>query len=392
MSMLDEGTTKRTSLEINDDLARLGAELSTGSDLDSSSVYLSALKANLEPSLEILADVVLNPAFPEADFNRLKNQQLDAIQREKSEPSSMALRVMPRLLYGAEHAYSTPFTGSGTTEAVSKLNRSDIQKFYDTWFKPNNATLVIVGDTTLAEITPKLEKLFASWTTGTVPTKNIGQVQNATKPVIYVMDRPGALQSMVFSGLIAPPKSNPQEIAIETMNNILGGTFTSRINMNLREDKHWSYGARSMLVPARGQRPFMVIAPVQTDKTKESVAEIQKEFQGVLGKQPVTPDELAKAQKTQTLTLPGKWETIGAVNRAMTELVRFSLPADYFETYPGKVLSLDLPNIQQAAELVLRPQSAVWVVVGDRSKIESELRGLGYGEIHPIDTDGNPLK
>jgi zinc protease len=206
------------------------------------------------------------------------------------------------------------------------------------------------------------------------------------------MDRPEALQSMLFCGELAPPKANPQEIAIETMNSILGGTFTSRINMNLREDKHWSYGARSTIVPARGQRPFMVIAPVQTDKTKEAVAEIEKELSGILKGKPVTPDELVKAQKSETLTLNGKWETMGAVNRSITELVRFQLPEDYYTTYPGKVLALTLDDVQRAAATVNHPANLVWVVVGDRAKIESGLRELNFGEIHLIDTDGNPVK
>src|SRR5205085_8035398 len=175
-------------------------------------------------------------------------------------------------------------------------------------FKPKNATLIVVGDTTLAEMTPKLEKLFRKWPEGSVPKKNIGQVENAAKPVVYLMDRPGSIQSMIFAGELAPPKANPQEIAIETMNNVLGGTFTSRLNMNLREDKHWSYGVHTALVGARGQRPFITIAPVQTDKTKVSAAEIFKELEGIVSKQPITDQELSKAQKDETLQLSGAWE------------------------------------------------------------------------------------
>jgi zinc protease len=392
MGMLDEGTKARSSLAISDELARLGADLSSSSDLDTSTVFLSAMKANLDPSLDVFADVILNPSFPEADFQRLKKQQLDGIQREKSEPVSMALRVLPRFLYGEAHAYSTPFTGSGTTESVTKLTRADVQKFYQTWFKPNNATLIVVGDTTLAEITPKLEKLFRKWPEGTAPKKNIGQVENPAKPVVYLMDRPGSLQSMIFAGELAPPKANPQEIAIETMNNILGGTFTSRLNMNLREDKHWSYGVHGVLVGARGPRPFMVIAPVQTDKTKESVSEIDKELKGIVGQKPVTAEELAKAQKDETLKLTGAWETSSKVSRSIAEILRFGLPEDYYKTYPDKVLALNLPEVGQAAQRVVHPDQLVWVIVGDRSKIEPGIRELGLGEIRLIDTDGTLLK
>ena len=391
MNMLDEGTKKRSALEISDELARLGADLGTRSDLDTSSVSLSALKANLDASLDLYADVILNPSFPEADFKRLQNQQVDAIKREKSEPSQMALRVLPRLLYGADHPYSNPFTGSGTEQGVAKLTRADLQKFYETWFKPNNATLIIVGDTTLAEITPKLEKFFRAWPQGTVPKKEIAQVKPASKSTLYLMDRPGSIQSMIFTGELAPPKNNPDEIAIEAMNNALGGSFTARINMNLREDKHWSYGAHTALVGARGQRPFIVIAPVQTDKTKESMVEIDKELRGILGDKPVKPDELAVAQKSMTLTLPGEWETTSAVGRAIGQLIRYSLPENYYETYPKKTLALQLADLQQAAQKLIHPGNLVWVVVGDRSKIEKEIRSLGFGEIKLIDADGTVL-
>ena len=392
MNMLDEGTKKRSSLEINDEMSRLGAVLNTASDLDTSSVSLSALKANLNPSLELFADVILNPAFPESDFKRLQNQQLDAIKREKSEPSRMALRVLPRLLYGAEHPYSNPFTGSGTEEAVAKLSRADMQKFHDTWFKPNNATLIVVGDTTLGEITPRLEKFLNSWKRGEVPKKQIAQAKSPSSGrTLYLMDRPGSIQSAIFVGQLAPPKDNPQEEAIEAMNNALGGTFTSRINMNLREDKHWSYGAHTVLVGARGQRPFMVVAPVQTDKTKESIMEIDKELKGILGDRPVTDAELGTAQKSLTLSLPGEWETIHAVSQSIAGLIRFHLPENYWETYPQKVLALKLADVKKAAETVVHPDQMVWVVVGDRAKVEQEIRGLQFAEIRLIDTDGNVI-
>jgi zinc protease len=392
MNMLDEGTKSRTAIQISDELAQLGAALSTGADLDTSSVRLSALKANLDPSLDLFADVILNPSFPEADFKRLQKQQLDAIRREKSEPNSMALRVLPRFLYGENHAYSTPFTGSGTEESVAKLGRVDADKFYQTWFKPGNATLIVVGDTTLTEIKPRLEKLFNSWPTGTVPKKNIGPVKDRPKSVVYLMDRPGSIQSIIFAGGIAPPKANPHEIAIETMNNILGGTFTSRLNMNLREDKHWSYGVHSVLASARGERPFIVVAPVQTDKTKESVVEVEKELRGILDKQPIAEEELAKAQKSQTLELAGEWETIGSVSSSIAQIIRFGLPEDYFKTYPEKVLALKLPDVTSAAAEIIDLKSLVWVIVGDRDKIETGLRELGFGEIQLIDTDGKPVK
>ncbi|RMG56001.1 MAG: insulinase family protein [Acidobacteria bacterium] len=389
MNMLDEGTTHRTALEISEELALLGAQLSAGSDLDTSSVFLSALKANLDRSLEIFADVILNPSFPEAEFKRLQKQQLAAIQREKATPLQMALRVFPRLLYGEGHAYGNPFTGSGTEQSVSHITRDDLVKFHHTWFKPNNATLIVVGDTTMDEIAPKLERLFGQWQPGEVPKKNIRPVHLRAHSTVYLMDRPGAMQSIIFAGHIAPPRNNPDEIAIETVNNILGGTFTSRINMNLREGKHWSYGAFSLLVGARGQRPFIVYAPVQTDKTKESVIEVLKELRGILGERPITQEELTKAQKNQTLTLPGRWETIGAIGSTIAEIVRYGLPDDYYRTYPDKVRALTLADLSRVARKVIHPDNLVWVIVGDREKIEPGIRQLGLGEIYVIDANGN---
>lgn len=392
MNLLDEGTTARDALEISDALERLGATLGTGSDLDTSSIILSALKANLDPSLAVFADVVLHPAFREADFARLQQQQLDGIRREQSEPTTLAMREVPRLLYGEGHAYSTPFTGSGDADAVAKLTAADTRKFYETWFKPNHATLIVVGDTTLAELTPRLEKLFAGWKPGDVPKKELGPVTPPAKPVVYLLDRPGAIQSVIVAANVAPPRAGTDETAIETMNHVLGGSFTSRLNMNLREDRHWSYGVRSSLVDARGPRPFLVVAPVQTDKTKEAVAELSKELSGITGAHPPTADELAKAQKAQTLTLAGRWETSAAVASSIAELVRFGLPADYFTKYPEAVRALSVGDLARAARTTVHPERLVWVIVGDRGKIETGLRELGLGELRVLVPTGQSVQ
>jgi len=392
MDILDEGTKRRTALEISEELAMLGARLGTGSNLDMSSVYLSALKANLDESLDVFADVILNPSFPEKEFERLQKEQLAGIKQEKASPRTMGLRVFPRILYGENHAYGNPLTGSGTEESVSSLTRDALVHFHRTWFRPNNATLIVVGDTTLDEIEPELEKLFRSWKQGDVPEKNIGPVEHQAESVVYIMDRPGAQQSVIFAGHVAPPKANPDEIAIETMNYILGGSFTSRINMNIREDKGWSYGARSSLVAARGQRPYIVSTSVQTDKTDETMVEIARELDDIRGDRPATQEELGKAKNGQTLKLPGAWETMGAVGGSITNIVSFGLPDDYYETYPGKVRSLTVGDISDIARKVVRPDNLVWVVVGDRRKIETDVRELGFGKLHFIDADGAILE
>jgi zinc protease len=209
--------------------------------------------------------------------------------------------------------------------------------------------------------------------------------------VVYLMDRPGSLQSIIFAGHIAPPKANPDEIAIETMNNILGGTFTSRVNMNLREDKHWSYGAFTVLPGTRGQRPFLAYAPVQTDKTKESVVELGKELREVLDKRPITDEETAKAVSNQILELPGSWETMDAIGASIVNIVRFGFPDTYYQTYAEKIRQLNTAQLSAAAQKLLAPDKLVWVIVGDRSKIEAGIRELNLGEIHLIDSDGNPV-
>ena len=390
-TLLIDGTATRNALEINDQAAMLGAQLRGYSNLDFSYVRLSALKARLDPSLELFADVILNPSFPEADFKREQKLQLDAIEQEQKEPFSMALRVFPRLLYGPGHAYGSAFTGSGTAAGVQKMTRDDLVKFHETWYRPNHSTLVVVGDTTLAEITPKLEKLFGGWKMGQVPAKNVASVQLPSKPVVYLVDKPGASQSLILAGQTAAPPDTPREIAIQAMNDDVGGTFSSRLNMDLREDKHWAYGAYSFLVGAQAQRPFLIFAPVQTDKTKESLAEVNKDLRAFLTDQPVTSQELAQIQANETLSLPGSRETLNSVGSSITDLIQFRWPDNYYDTMVGKIHALKTSDLDEAAKQVIHPDNLVWVVVGDRAKIEAGIRELGIGEIRYIDADGNPI-
>jgi zinc protease len=386
-SLLDGGTKTRSSLDLNEQLAQLGARVNALGSVDYLTVRLSAMKAKLDGALDLYADIVLNPIFPEKDFRRQQQLQLSGIQREKATPAQMGFRVLPSLIYGKGHAYAEPFTGSGTPESVSKLTRDDLVKFHATWFKPNHATLIVVGDTTLAEMRPKLEKFFAAWKPGDIPKKNVAEVALPAKPVVYLVDRPGSEQSLILAGNVAPRKTAATEIPIAAMNDILGGDFGARINMNLREDKHWSYGAQTVLLDARGQRPFLVYAPVQTDKTKESVAEISKEFRGILADRPATPEELARVKTTETLRLPGSQETIGQVSASIEELVRYDLPDNYHETYASKVRELTLADIRKAAAEVVEPDHLVWVIVGDRAKIEAGVRDLGLGAVEVLNPE-----
>ena len=390
MDMLDEGTTRRNAIQISDELDGLGAHLSAGCDLDTAVVSLNTLREHLDAALDIYADVILHPSYPQADFERLQKQRLAGIKREKTEPNSMALRVMPGLLYGRQHAYGAPFTGSGTEASVAKLTPADLKQYHATWFKPNNATLVIVGDTTLAELAPKITKLFQDWKPGETPRKTLADVPATAGSSLYLIDRPGAQQSVVFAGSVVVPKNNPDETAIETVNYILGGTFTSRVNMNLREDKHWSYGVRSMVVEARGPRPFLCVAPIQGDKTREAIQELIKEMQGISGDKPPTDIELAKAVTDKTLRLSGTWETMGRVAGGLSEIVRFGLPDTYYQTYAQRVRALKTTDLVRAAKTIVQPGHVTWVVVGDRAKIEASLRELGLGEPRLLDADGQP--
>ncbi len=392
MSMLDEGTRSLDALEISEALAQIGASIGAGSDLDTSFVTLNTLTSELEPALKLYADIILNPAFPQTELDRLRDLRVAAIKREQVTPLQMALRVFPKLLYGSEHAYGLPFTGSGTLESVAAIDRDALAAYHETWFKPNNATLVVVGDTTLDAIKPALERAFSGWKPGKVPLKNISTVDHKPTESVYLIDRPGSQQSIIFAGHVAPPKANADEIAIETMNDVLGGGFTSRVNMNLREDKHWAYGAYTLVLDARGQRPFLGYAPVQTDKTAESMAELRKEMMDILGDRPPTEAELERVRNNNTLSLPGRWETGSAVASSLSEMVRYGLPDDYWEQYPAKVRAMTVDDVSEAAQAVVRPDQLVWVVVGDRATIEPAIRALELGELKLIDTEGNVLE
>ena len=390
--MLDEGTANRDSLQISDEATRLGARISASASLDTATVSLSALTESLGESLDLFSEVVLQPSFPQHELDRLKRLQVAGIRQEMSQPFTVGLRLLPGLIYGSDHAYSAPMTGSGSIESVTSLTREDVVGFHRKWYRPDNATLVTVGDVPLEILRPMLEDRFGKWAgDGALPALKLADVPMPEKRAVYLVDKPGALQSVLLAGLPAPPTNNPDETAIETMNAILGGSFTSRINMNLREDKHWSYGARSLLLDARGPRMFMAYSPVQTDKTKESMIEIDRELRDILDSRPPEEEELSKAQRNRTLRLPGQYETKRSVLRALRDVETYDLPDDYFETYAGKVRSLRLPDIGRAAKAIVHPGHMVWVVVGDLSKIEAGVRQLGFGEVRRLSPEGEVL-
>ena len=391
MNLLDEGTKTFNTLQINEKLQLLGASLNSFSDQDISNVYMNTLKPSFDASLDLFADVILNPSFPQKEFDRLKTEQINKIRNEKSQPIGMALRVMNKFLYGEGHPYSNPFTGTGYETTVEELKREDVVKFYETWMKPNNATLIVTGDISMNELKSKLEKTFNNWKKEDVPTITFNKPSVKTKNTLYLMNRPESQQSVIIAGHLTEKYGAISEVAVEQMVSILGGDFTSRINMNLREDKHWAYGAGGFVLGTKAERPFLVYAPVQTDKTAESVTELRKEILDFVNTKPVTQAELDKVKTNQILKLPGQWETNSAVSNSVSDLVKYELPDDYYQKYDENVRSLSLADLQNVSKKVVKPSEVNWFMVGDKSKIENKLKELGFDAIIDIDADGNLL-
>ncbi len=392
MNMMDEGTSSLSSLEINEQLQLLGASINTGSDLDASYVSMSTLKPTLAQSLDLYAEIIRDPVFPQAEFNRLKDQQLNSIRQEQANPVQMALRAFPKYLYGEGHPYSLPYTGSGYENSVQSMERQDVIDYYEDWIVPNNATLMVVGDLDMDELMPMLESRFGSWEKGKVPGKGMKKVAADTNQgKLYLMDRPESMQSVIIAGYLVDPYGEVNEVARQTMVNILGGDFTSRLNMNLREDKHWAYGASTIMLNAKGQRPFIAYAPVQTDKTAESAAEIIKEFSQFTGEKPVTEEEFAKTANNMILQLPGRWETNAAVLSDMTEQVKYELGDDYYQKYDQLVRELDVDAIRQVGDQLVKADQLVFFVVGDKEVFLPKLQEMGFEDIVLVDGDGNIL-
>ncbi len=388
MGLLDEGTTTRTGEQLVDALANLGATLQSGGGGETSSVSLSALKPTLREAMALYADVILNPAFAQADLDRLKGQMLAGIASSRQDPERMASRIAPTLLFGADHPY-----GRLLTEAdVEALGRQDLVAFHSRWFHPNNATLIVAGDTPLAEIKPLVEATFAKWKTGSKPEAIVPTATGSSESVIYLIDKPGTPQTVIRAALVAPPRKEGDAVAREALNTVLGGSFLSRLNMNLREEKGWAYGAGSSIGGGRGSQVFSANASVQADKTAESMTEIAKTVAEIAETRRVDQDELSAARDDMSLGLTGAWATSGGIASYLMDQQVYGLPNDYYASYPGKVadITLDAVNIEAGKLLGNRPLT--WVVVGDRAKIESGIRSLGLGELRIIDADGNRIQ
>ncbi len=393
MSLLDEGAGKMSALELSEKLETLGAQLRTGSGLDTSTVTLSALKENFAPSLDIMADVVLHPTFAKEEIERVRKRWIANIAREKSQPVQLALRLLPPALYGKDHAYGVPFTGSGTVKSIQSLTRDDLVKFKNTWLRPDNATLFVVGDTTLEKVLPELNRAFGKWKApaSPKPVKNIGMVPAPETGKVVLIDKKHSPQTLILAGELIPPGTSPDSLTIDAMNDILGGQFTARVNMNLREDKHWAYGAYTFTQGAKGQRPWLVYAPVQTDKTSESLAELIKEFRDFKGDRPATADELAKVVKNNTNSLPGQFETAAAVLNSLESSALYGRPYNYPTTLKAKYQALTTDEIN-AQSKVIAPDKLIWIIVGDVEKIRDGVEALNLGPLEVWDADGNKVE
>lgn len=393
MSMLDEGAGQYDALGFRARAEELGAELSAGAALDGTNASLSALKENLDPSLDLFADMLRAPRFDQSEMDRVKSSWIAGIKQEKARPNTAALRVLPPLLYGEGHPYAAPFTGSGTEATISALGRDDLTAYHNAWLRPQDATLIVVGDTTLKDIVPALNRHFGDWKgTGEAAANiDVRDVERPSSARVYLIDQPGAVQANLFAGELMPGNGSDGETLLQMANEVIGGSFVARLNMNLREDKHWSYGARTLLTNAKGQRPWLAIAPVQIDKTADALAEMQRELQEyVSGKAPATQAEIDRIKANESRSLPGAYETSSAVMSTIGGIVRYDRPDDYVVQRNAEIQAMTPAQVQQAAKAI-DPSKLVWVVVGDLKQIEAPIKALKLGEVTVLDADGKPV-
>ncbi len=394
MQMLDEGAGAYSALELAARQEDLGAQIGVGAGLDYAAVGLSALSDKLPESLDLLADVLRRPTFSPEEMERVRATWIAGIKQEKARPQTAAMRIMPPLLYGEGHPYAIPFTGSGTEASIASLSRDDLVAFHDNWLQPDKARIVVVGDTTLKQVLPLLEQRFGDWKTptGAPALPSISQVAAPTANHVYLINQPGATQSNVYVGQLVPPTGDAGTIDFDFANGVLGGEFTSRLNSNLREDKHWAYGSYSNASNTLGQRPWFASAAVQTDKTADSIKELRSEITAFAsGQKPATAAEIAKIRASNTLSLPGGYETASAVQGQISSNLRYGRPDDYIVQYKARNDAMTIAEVQAAAKTLV-PGSLMYVVVGDLSKVEAPVRALNLGEVSVLDSDGKPVK
>ena len=386
MDMLNEGTKKYTSLEFDEILDSMGSNIGFGSDLDTSFVSLSSLKSNLGKTLDLAKEAIMHPSFPESEIARIKKQTLAAFKRDEFRPSSIAFRNIGNLLYGADHPYGKLLIGSGVTSTIENIDAKKLSSLHQLALNPKHLTFTVAGDISLDEMVNLLEMKFGDWESASdTELKVIPNVSLPETRRIYLIDKPNAEQSYIVAGQLLPPTATEEEIELNYMNYAIGGSFTSRLNMNLREDKSWSYGVRTRLGDAKGQRAMLVTAPVQTDKTSESMLEIIKEYQEYLTDKPISADELSKAKASKVLRLPGRFETLGALKNGLSNIVIYDRDLDYLDKLPNLLKEPTLDEIQLKVQQHIKPNKWIWLVVGDLSKIEESIRALNLGDVEVLD-------
>ena len=376
-AMLDEGAGARSSLEIADALDFLGAQLGTSGSFDASSVRLNVPVARLGDALPIMADVALRPSFPQQDLERLRQERLTSLLQAQDDPASIAAILFGRILFGASHRYGT--SGIGTEAALKGFTADDLRGFHTAYFTPSNAALVVVGDVALDGVLPLLEQQFGGWKGMPRARAALPSVRQLARRQVYIVDKPGAEQSQVRIGWIGVPRSTPDYFTIVVMNTVLGGSFTSRLNQNLREKHGYAYGASSAFDMRLSAGPFLAGAGVQTDKTADAVREFFNELEAI--RKPVGAEELAKAKNYLALGLPADFETTGDLSRRMEEMMVYGLPENYFEEYVQKIQAVTAADVQKAAAAYIQPAKFAVVVVGDAKTIEAPLRALGLGPV-----------
>lgn len=388
LDVLDEGTQDLNSLELAEELDRLGASISTTAALENTRVSLRTLSTTFEPSLRLLAELVRNPAYDAEELERRRKQHLAQIAQEKSQPFSMALRLLGPLLFATDHAYSVPLTGSGYEASVSKFTRDDLVEFHRTTFVPANITFLATGDIDLEDLTKSLEARFGDWEAPHEPGELMtGETEVDSARKIYLVDKPGAAQSLIVAGNRFPDRQTVDPISAEVMNAVIGGAFTSRINMNLREEKHWSYGARSFIYETLGTQLFGVYANVQSDKTGESILEIERELREYVTTRPIEKAELDRTVQNKTRKIPGQNETTDALLSNVRTIVHYGLEDNYYDTYVEKMAQLTPENVTAAARGAVQPDQLTYIVIGDLSKIEESVRALELGEVVILDPE-----
>jgi len=378
MDLMDEGTSSLSSQQVAETEERLGADVSASNSQDRSFVSVNALSPNLAPSLDLLDEVVKDAAFRPDDIDRIRSQKLTGIAQQQKDPTKVAQRLLPSVLYGATHPYGGP--PGGDPKAIAKFTRGDFTGFVQRWLRPDNVKIFVVSDRPLSEVQPLLEQRFGSWTApqGTKGVKTFADLPpRPSSPKILLINRPGAPQSSIVGAQLLPIEPKADIIPFDTANDVLGGTFLSRLNMDLRETKGWSYGVSGDEAVLQHAVPYVVSAPVQADRTADSLAALNAQISDFLTSKGITDEELKRTVANDINRLPGEFETSGAVLGAMMNIDLLQRPDNYYETLAGKYRAATAASLDQAARSALDPKGFVWIVAGDAAKLKPQLEKLG---------------